>query len=141
MPAARKANWSYLNKYIAMPSANQPAKPITVADYIKPFPPAVRKHLNQCRKLILGLAPDAVESISYGMPGYKLKGKPLVYFAAFQQHIGLYATPSAHTRFSKELSRYRQGKGSVQFPLDEPMPWALIEKMVRFKMEEIGGKG
>ena len=123
-----------------MPVQDNQPKPATVAEYIHQFPPAVRKKLEQCRKLIMTTAPGAVESMAYGMPAYKLNGKPLVYFAAFQQHIGLYATPSAHTRFSKQLAGYKQGKGSVQFPLDQPMPWDLIEEMIRFKRDEIGNR-
>lgn len=80
--------------------------------------------------------PDAEESISYGMPAYKLNGKALVYFAAFKNHIGFYATPSGHSEFTMELSKYKQGKGSVQFPLDKPLPSGLITKIVKFRVKE-----
>ena len=81
-------------------------------------------------------APNAIESIAYGMPAYKVNGKPLVYFAAFKNHIGFYATPKGHVHFAKELSKYKQGKGSVQFPIDKPIPYDLIKGMVEFKAKE-----
>lgn len=82
------------------------------------------------------MAPNAVESISYGMPGYKLNGKPLVYFAGYKAHIGLYATPSGHSEFAQELSVYKQGKGSVQFPLNQPMPYELIKRIILFRINQ-----
>lgn len=105
-------------------------------DYIKSFPKDVRQRLEQIRTIIKNTAPDAEESISYAMPAYKLNGKPLVYFAAFKNHIGFYATPSGHSEFAKELSKYKQGKGSVQFPLDKPLPLGLITKIVKFRVKE-----
>lgn len=83
----------------------------------------------------------AEEGISYGMPAYKMNGRPLVYFAAFKNHIGFYATPIGHVAFAKELSGYKQGKGSVQFPVDEPMPLQLIADIVKFRVEENKTKG
>jgi len=70
------------------------------------------------------------------MPAYKTNGKHLVYFAAFKNHIGFYATPAGHIEFAKELSQYKQGKGSVQFPLNQPIPYDLIARMVVFKVKE-----
>lgn len=87
------------------------------------------------RHLIRKNAPEAVESISYGMPGYKLNKKPLVYFAGHANHIGFYATPVGHEAFALELSGYKTGKGSVQFPIDQPLPTELIERMVRFRVQ------
>lgn len=107
-----------------------------VDDYIAGFPPNVQSAMKKIRSLIRKHAPEAVEGISYGMPGYKTHGKPLVYFAAYEHHIGFYATPTGHTQFKKELSKYKQGKGSVQFPLDEPMPYELIARIVQFRVEE-----
>ena len=107
-----------------------------VEKYILQFPEDVREILRRIRKLILTNAPGAEESISYGMPGYKLNKKPLVYFAGFKNHIGFYATPSGHSEFSKELSGYKQGKGSVQFPLGLPVPYDLIERIVKFRVAE-----
>jgi uncharacterized protein YdhG (YjbR/CyaY superfamily) len=107
-----------------------------VNDYIASFPLEVQAILKQIRKIIVDNAPDVIEQFSYGMPAYKLNGKPLVYFAAYENHIGFYATPSGHTKFVKALSKYKQGKGSVQFPLAEPMPFDLIKEMVLFRVRE-----
>ncbi len=107
-----------------------------VEEYIQQFPENVQEILRQIRKLIIDNAPGVDELMAYGMPGYKTHRKPLVYFAAFKSHIGFYATPSGHSEFKNELSKYRQGKGSVQFPIDEPIPYHLIEKMVKFRVME-----
>lgn len=107
-----------------------------IETYIQQFPENVQEILRNIRKLIKENAPDAVESFSYGMPAYKTNHKPLVYFAAFKSHIGFYATPSGHSEFQAELSRYKQGKGSVQFPLDQPIPYKLIERIVKFRVNE-----
>lgn len=104
--------------------------------YIRQFPDNVQEILMHIRKLIKDLAPHAEETIAYGMPAYKTNNKPLVYFAAFKNHIGLYATPSGHHAFRDELSGYKQGKGSVQFPLHQPIPYRLIEKIVKFRVSE-----
>ena len=109
---------------------------MTVDSYIKSFPEKVQSLLNQVRSVIRENAPDAEESIAYRMPAYKIRGKPLVYFAGFSNHIGFYATPTGHAEFSKELSKYKQGKGSVQFPLDKPLPLELIGRIVRFRVQE-----
>ena len=96
--------------------------PASVEAYIKNFPAGVQKILQSVRQTIKKAAPAAEESISYGMPAFKHNGKPMVYFAGYEKHIGLYATPAGHSAFEKELSKYKQGKGSVQFPLDQPIP-------------------
>lgn len=108
----------------------------TVEEYIASFPKEVQPILLQVRKTIKEHAPDAIEGIAYGMPAYKLKGKPLVYFGGYQKHIGFYATPTGHSRFETELSSYKQGKGSVQFPLQQPIPYELIGKIVEFRVAE-----
>lgn len=107
----------------------------TTDAYIAAFPPAVQKVLQQLRAAIKRAAPEATEKISYGMPAFELHGN-LVYFAGYRQHIGFYATPTGHAAFAKELARYKTGKGSVQFPLAEPLPIRLIEKMIRFRVKE-----
>jgi len=107
-----------------------------VDEYINDFDGETQKRLTQTRKLVQEAAPEAVESISYGMPAYKIHGKPLVYFGGYKSHIGFYATPTGHKAFEKELSKYKQGKGSVQFPLDEPLPSKLITEIVLFRMAE-----
>jgi uncharacterized protein YdhG (YjbR/CyaY superfamily) len=104
--------------------------------YITSFPKETRELLEQVRAAILQAAPQAEESISYGMPAYKINGKPLVYFAAFQNHLGFYATPSGHSEFADELSAYKTGKGSVQFPLDSPIPLDLITRITKFRVSE-----
>ena len=107
-----------------------------VDQYIENFPLQVQKILTAIRQLIKAAAPDAIENIAYGMPGFKTNGRPLVYFAGFKNHIGLYATPSGHAQFASELSNYKQGKGSVQFPLNKPIPFELIKKIVEYKVQE-----
>lgn len=107
-----------------------------VESYIQQFPENVQDILKTIRMLIKENAPDAEESIAYGMPAYKINKKPLVYFAAFKKHIGFYATPSGHREFHDALSRYKQGKGSVQFLIDKPIPYQLIERMIKFKVSE-----
>lgn len=113
---------------------------MTVDEYIKQFPDDVQQLLEKIRTIIKEKAPGAVESISYQMPAYKTNGKPLVYFAAYKNHIGLYATPSGHSEFAVELSKYKQGRGSVQFPLNQPLPTELIGKIVAFKVKENSAK-
>lgn len=112
-------------------------KPTDVVDYISSFPKDVQTKLRQVRRTVRKVAPEAVESIAYGMPAYKLDGKPLVYFAAFPKHIGFYATPTGHAAFKKELAKYKQGKGSVQFPLTEPVPVTLIARIVEFRRKHL----
>ena len=111
-------------------------KQTNVDEYIKSFPKSTQTLLKQVRKAIKENALGAEEMIAYGMPGYKLNKKPLVYFAGYTNHIGFYATPNGHEKFAKELSKYKQGKGSVQFPIDEPMPIDLIIKIVKFRVTE-----
>lgn len=108
----------------------------TVAEYLASFPKETQARLKSMRKIIRATAPDAAESISYGMVGYKLEGKPLVYFGGFKNHVGFFATPSGHAAFKKETARYKGAKGSVQFPHDEPLPLKLIEKMTKFRVKE-----
>ena len=112
----------------------------SVEDYMATFPSHIQEHLISLRNLILIKAPQAIESIAYGMPAYKSNGKPLVYFAAFKNHIGFYATPTGHAEFAEELSKYKTGKGSVQFPIDQPMPFKLIERIVEFRVNENNSK-
>ncbi|MNK16443.1 hypothetical protein D3C87_346080 [compost metagenome] len=110
-------------------------KPNNINEYIASFPENVQKLLEQIRRIIQKAAPEATEAISYAMPTFKLNGI-LVHFAAFQNHIGFYALPSGNEAFQKELSAYKTGKGSIQFPLNEPLPEALITKIVKFRVQE-----
>lgn len=107
----------------------------TVDDYISYFPSETKTKLKIIRQIIKDIAPEAIESISYGMPAYKINKKPLVYFGGFAKHIGFYATPTGHEKFKKQLSVYKQGKGSVQFPLDQPLPVALIKDIIKFRLK------
>ena len=116
-----------------------PDQPTTPEAYIRTFPADVQTVLETVRQTIRAAAPDAVETIAYGLPAYKLGGKPLVYFGGFKNHIGLYATPTGHVAFADELSKYKQGKGSVQFPLDKPMPLDLITRIVQFRVNQLRG--
>jgi len=109
----------------------------TIAEYITSFPPEIRVVLEEVRVAIATAAPAAEECISYSMPAFKLNGKPLVYFAGYKNHIGFYALPTGHAEFKDALAKYKQGKGSVQFPLNENMPIALIKKIVKFRVKEV----
>lgn len=106
-----------------------------VDEYIADFPEEVQHKLQQIRDTIKRAAPEAEETIKYAIPAYNFKGK-LVYFAAFKNHIGFYATPTGNEAFAKDLSGYKIGKGSIQFPLNNPMPLELINRIVKFRVEE-----
>jgi uncharacterized protein YdhG (YjbR/CyaY superfamily) len=107
----------------------------TIDEYIEACPAPVQGRLHELRLLVREIAPDAQEKISYQMPTFFLNGN-LVHFAAYPNHIGFYPTPSGIAAFKDELSRFKHAKGSVQFPLDEPLPLDLIGRIVRFRVEE-----
>ena len=107
----------------------------TIDEYIQGFPPDVQQKLSEMRATIRKAAPEASERIAYGVPTFVLNGN-LVHFAAFTHHIGFYPSPSAITRFQKELKKYKSAKGSVQFPLDEPLPLDLVSTIVKFRVGE-----
>jgi uncharacterized protein YdhG (YjbR/CyaY superfamily) len=107
----------------------------TIDEYIKTFPVDAQRILEEMRQTIHKAAPEAVEAISYQIPTFKLNGN-LVHFAAFKNHIGFYPTPSGIEAFKKELSPYKRGRGSVQFPIDKPIPFDLVEKIVKFRIQE-----
>lgn len=109
----------------------------SIDGYIIGFPDEIRERLLQIRELIKKHAPNATESMTYGIPSYKVGGRPLVYFGGYKKHIGFYATPSGHEMFKKQLSEYKQGKGSVQFPHEKPLPLMLIEEIVKYRLSEI----
>jgi uncharacterized protein YdhG (YjbR/CyaY superfamily) len=110
-------------------------KPIDIDQYISGFPEEIQKTLEEFRTTIKKAAPEAEEVISYGMPAFKLNGM-LVYFAGYKKHIGFYPTASGIETFKKELSIYQGATGSVQFPLDKPLPSGLITKIVKFRVTE-----
>ena len=113
--------------------------PKNIDEYIAGFPPEVQAILEKIRLTIRKAAPGAEETIKYQMPTFTLHGN-LVYFAAFKTHIGFYPIPTGIEKFKKELAPYKQGKGSVQFPLDQPIPYGLISKIVKFRVKENAAK-
>ncbi len=106
-----------------------------IDEYIAGFPAAVQTLLQQMRTSIQKAAPSATEAISYAMPTFKLKGN-LVYFAGYKQHIGFYPGAAGIAQFEKELSQYKTSKGAVQFPVDQPLPLALVAKITRFRVQQ-----
>lgn len=115
------------------------SKPNTINDYIESFPEDIKLLLQEIRAMIHKLVPEATEKISYGIPTIYFK-ENLVHFAAYEKHIGFYPSPSGITAFKEELSKYKNGKGSVQFPLNEPIPFKLIENIVKFRLAEVSEK-
>lgn len=107
----------------------------TIDDYILQFPGETGRLLSELRSVIRAAAPEASEKISYRMPTFYLHGN-LVHFAAYKNHIGFYPTPSGITAFAEELANYKSSKGAVQFPLNQPIPYDLVSKIVRFRAEE-----
>ena len=107
----------------------------TIDEYIAEFPPDVQKKLQQVRAIIRETAPEATETISYAIPTFDLNGH-LIHFAGFKNHIGLYPTPSGIKEFEDELAPYKSGKGSLQFPLDKPLPLDLMSRIVEFRVLE-----
>lgn len=107
----------------------------SVDEYIQEYPLEIQKRLNEIKKLIKELAPDAEEKISYNMPTFFLNGN-LVHFAAFKNHIGLYPLPSAIAKFEPELTNFKHAKGSIQFPHDKDLPIQLIRQIILFRIDE-----
>ena len=107
----------------------------SIDEYIASFPPDIQDILQKVRNTITRAAPQAEEAIRYQMPTFTLEGN-LVHFAAFKKHIGLYPTPSGTERFRADLSPYKTGKGSIRFPLDRPIPYELIARIVKFRVKE-----
>ena len=111
----------------------------TIDEYIRTFPSDIQNILEKMRQTVHEVAPQAVETISYQMPAFKLNGV-LVYFAAHKNHLGFYPTSSGIAAFKKELAPYKFSKGAVQFPLDKPVPFALVKKIVSFRVKENSNK-
>jgi uncharacterized protein YdhG (YjbR/CyaY superfamily) len=107
----------------------------TIDEYIGTFPKDIQATLEELRQTIKKAAPDAVETISYQMPAFRLRGN-LVYFAAFKNHFGFYPTSSGIEAFKKELSSYETSKGAVRFPMDKPLPLSLIRRIVKYRVKE-----
>jgi len=108
----------------------------SIDEYIATFPEDIRIILQQVRKTIKAAAPEAGEKISYGIPTFTLKGKYLIYFAGWKNHISIYPVPTGSEAFNKEISQYVAGKGTLKFPFDKPVPLKLITKIVKLKIAE-----
>lgn len=113
-------------------------KPASIDAYIAGFPDDVQKPLELVRKAVKQAAPGARETIKYNMPAFTM-GKNLVYFAAFKNHIGFYPAPTDNPEYENDLAGYKTGKGSVQFPMDKPMPVELIIKIVNWRIKRLNG--
>ena len=111
-------------------------KQSTINEYIKTLPQDVQSILQKIRKTIKKAAPKSVEAISYQIPAFKLNGKNLVHFAAWKNHIGFYPGSYCIKVFKKELLSYKKAKGSIQFPIDKPIPYGLIKKIVKYRIKE-----
>jgi len=112
-----------------------------IDEYIESFPETVQYILGKLRNTVRKAAPEAVELISYQMPTFKLDKKRLVYFSAWKNHIGFYSIPEGDETFRKELSPYSGEKGSLRFPLDKPIPYHLVKKIVTLRVKEIQREG
>jgi uncharacterized protein YdhG (YjbR/CyaY superfamily) len=108
----------------------------SIDEYIASFPEEVQKILEELRSTIRAAAPDAKEKISYQIPTFELNGRNLIHFAAWKKHIGMYPIPSGSEAFEKELSQYADGKGTLKFPLDKPLPLKLICEIVQFRIAD-----
>ena len=108
----------------------------SIDEYIVTFPEDVQKTMKQLRRTIKAAAPEADEKISYGIPTFTFNGKYLIYFAGWKNHISIYPIPSGSEAFNKEVSQYAEGKGTLKFPIDKPLPLKLISKIVKLKVAE-----
>lgn len=112
----------------------------SIDEYVAEFPPATQELLKQMRELVRESAPEAVETISYAIPTFDLRGRHLVHFAGFKGHIGFYPMASGIEHFKEELARYKSAKGSVQLPVDRPLPADLIRRIVEFRVAEVSAR-
>ena len=108
----------------------------SIDEYISTFPEGVQKVLQELRETIKAAAPDAGETISYGIPTFTLNGKYLIYFAGWKNHIAIYPIPTGTEAFNKQVSKYVEGKGTLKFPIDKPLPMRLITKIVKLRVAE-----
>lgn len=114
----------------------------TIDEYLAEFPPETRRALEEVRAAIRETAPDAVETISYAIPTFDLKGRHLVHFAGYERHVGFYPGADGIAAFAGELTGYKSAKGSVQFPLDRPLPLDLVRRITAYRVERVlaGGR-
>jgi uncharacterized protein YdhG (YjbR/CyaY superfamily) len=115
---------------------SKPKKPTSVAEYIQSASKEAQKKLKEVRQAIRAAAPDAEESLKWGMPSFTQK-RILVTYAAYKNHIGFYPTPSVVAAFKKDITKFKNASGSIQFPMDKPIPIALIKKITKFRIQEI----
>lgn len=116
-------------------------EPKNITEYIASFPSNVQGVLEKVRQVIREAAPNAEETISYKIPTFTLNGRYLIYFAGYKKHIGLYPAPIENAAFKEELSVYASGKGTLKFPLDKPIPFKLINRIVKFRVKENLARG
>jgi uncharacterized protein YdhG (YjbR/CyaY superfamily) len=109
----------------------------TIDEYLRIFPQETREILEEIRGIIHAAAPEAVETIGYNIPAFDLNGKHLVFFAGYAAHVSIYPVPSGDESLNRELSPYIKGKGTIQFPLNKPIPYELTEKIVKARIEEM----
>ena len=119
-------------KPAAQSAVTSTAKPANLAAYLAPFPPATRARLQQVHDIVQAVAPDAVDVISYAMPAFELEGRIMIYFAGFARHVGLYPGAAAIAHFTSSLTGYHFAKGSLQLPLDAPLPVELVQEIATF---------
>ena len=110
--------------------------PKTIDEYISSFPQDIQEILEKIRSLVKRAAPQAQETIKYGIPTFMLRDTYLIYFAAYKKHIAIYPIPPGDPRFKEEISAYRSGKGTLQFPLDQSIPYTLIRKLMKFSLQD-----
>lgn len=119
-----------------IPLKTRQTTPKDIDEYISGFPGDIQEVLQKIRTTIKKAAPGAVERISYKMPAFNLNGQYLIYFAAYNKHIGMYPVPTGDTDFNQEIAAYQSGKGTLQFPLNQPIPYKLITKVVKLRAKE-----
>lgn len=112
------------------------SKPSTIDAYLATIPAEAAEMVNKIRQIIQKAAPKAEEGLSYGIGGFKQNGKYFIYYSGYKKHTSIYPAPRGHEDFEEELSVYKGGKGTVQFPLDKPLPTALIRRIVLFRLKE-----
>ena len=113
----------------------KPVIAATIDEYIAGFPEATQKSLNKIRATIRRVIPKAEETISYGIPTFKINGRYVIYFAGYKNHVSVYPAPRGNPEFKKELADYKGGKGTVQFPLDKPLPLELVTRITKFRLQ------
>lgn len=120
--------------------ASNSSKTSSIDEYISKLPKDTQRIMENIRQIIRKNAPDSEETISYNIPTFDMDGKHLVHFAGYKKHIGFYPTPSPIIAFKSELTDFKTSKGTIQFPLDKPIPFNLIEKIVKYRVEELTTK-